>query len=71
MMAEGNSEVIFRKRPLRMALDVLLLLFWGAMAVVFAAGLLANHSDIEDRTSFIEVALMAAVVIAAEKSGCQ
>jgi hypothetical protein len=64
MMAEGNSEVVFPKRPLRMALDVLLLLFWGAMAVVFAAGLLANDSDIEDRTSFIEVALMAAVVIA-------
>jgi|GEM_PF-2615906 hypothetical protein len=62
-MAESNNEVVFRKRPLRMALDVLLLLFWGAVAVVFTAGLLAHDSGIEDRTSFIEVAVMAAVVI--------
>ena len=61
-MAEENGEVVFRKRPFRMFLDVLLLLFWGFMAVLFASGLIAGDSEIEARTSYFGVFVMILVV---------
>ena len=61
-MAQENGEVVFRKRPFRMFLDVLLLLFWGFMAFVFASGLAAGDSEIEARTSYFGVFAMILVV---------
>ena len=61
-MAQENGEVVFRKRPFRMFLDVLLLLFWGFMAVLFASGLIAGDSEIEARTSYFGVFVMILVV---------
>jgi hypothetical protein len=61
-MAQENGEVVFRKRPFRMFLDVLLLLFWGLMALVFAAGLFHGDPEIEARTSYFGVFVMILVV---------
>ncbi|MBC8451889.1 MAG: hypothetical protein H8D70_01540 [Rhodospirillaceae bacterium] len=46
-----------------MFLDVLLLLFWGFMALIFLLGLLYDDPDIEARTSYLGVFFMAAVVV--------
>ena len=61
-MAEENGEVVFRKRPFRMFLDVLLLLFWGLMAFIFASGLFYGDPEIEARTSYFSVFIMILVV---------
>ncbi len=61
-MGQENGEVVFRKHPFRMFLDALLLLFWGLMAFVFAAGLIAGDPEIEARSSYIGVFVMILVV---------
>ena len=61
-MAEKNGEVVFRKRPFRMFLDALLLLFWGLVTLILAASLIFGESGIEARTSYVAVFILIAAV---------
>ncbi len=57
-MTGGKGEVVFRKRPFRIFLDLLLLAFWGFLGVMFASALFYEDPEIESRMSWFGVAVI-------------